>query len=154
MLNRFAFALALVAAGPAHALTCPRPSVSNSYEIADERSESFVIALGSLERAGSDMPDAPASENPNRPVGYMFPARFEGRFAGSDGFFTDQSVDVMVDVTCEASWCGGESLSDYGLYFLRVDEEKGYVLESGPCAFFFFDNPTEHLLMEVIGEMN
>jgi hypothetical protein len=152
VLKGIAFALALLAAGPAAALSCLRPDVARSFEMTEDREEAFVVALGALERTGPNVPDGPASDNPNTRVGYSFPARFDGRLANSDGFLVERSFDVTVEVRCISAWCGGDSLSAYGLYFLRRDD-TGYALEAGPCGGYFFDNPVEHQLMEVVGLM-
>lgn len=154
MLTRLALALALAfTSAPAAALSCLRPDIARSYDWADERPEPFVLALGSLVRAGPDTPDGPVSDNPQDRVSYSFPARFDGRLATADGFTVERAFDVTVEVQCESVWCGGESLSDYGLYFLRRDGEDTHALEAGLCGGFFFGNPTEHLLMEVLAMM-
>ena len=154
MLKHLAFAVALLAAGPAAALSCMRPEIANSFEWADTRPESFVVALGRLVRSGADVPgEAPAQMGQLDRVPYSFPARFEGRLAGSNGFVTERSFDVTVEVDCFSVWCGGESLSEYGLYFFRRDGSDSYALEADPCGGFFYDNPVEHQLMEVIGLM-
>lgn len=154
MLRHLAFAIALLAAGPAAALTCMRPEIANSFERADTRPEPFVIALGRLIRTGADVPgDVPTTGGQLDRMPYQFPARFEGRLAGANGFMTERGFDVTVEIGCISAWCGGESLSDYGLYFFRHDEQGRYALEANPCGGFLFENPTEHQLMEVLGLM-
>lgn len=154
MLTRLALATALaLAAAPATALTCLPPDLQRSYDWADERPEPFVVALGSLVRTGPDTPDGPASDNPQGRASYSFPARFAGMVATGDGFTLDRAFDVTVEVQCQSVWCGGHSQSDYGLYFLRRDDGDAHALEAGLCGGFFFDNPTEHQLMEVLGMM-
>jgi hypothetical protein len=155
MLTRLALVagLCVALAGEAVALTCLPLDLQRSYAWADEREEPFVIALGSLARTGPDTPDGPASDNPQGRASYSFPARFEGRLAGSDGFTAERVFDVTVEVQCRSAWCGGDSLSDYGLYFFRQDAEDAHALEAGLCGGFFFDNPTEHQLMDVLGMM-
>lgn len=153
MLKRLALLVALIAAGPAAALTCVRPEIDRSFERADAREEAFVVALGSLNRSGANIPDGPDGGDPLHPVSYSFAARFEGRLASSEGFVTERGFDVTVEVGCLSAWCGGESLSEYGLYFFRRDGHEAYALEANPCGGFFFDNPVEHQLMEVLGLM-
>jgi hypothetical protein len=153
MLKPIAFALALIAAGPAAALSCLRPDIGASFQTADDRPEAFVVALGALTRVGANVPDGPDTGDPNNRVGYSFAARFDGHFASSQGFDAPQGVDVTVEVECIIAWCGSDSLSDHALYFLRRDGTDRYALEAGPCQTFVFDNPVEHQLMEVIGLM-
>ena len=152
-MRRAAVAIAILAAGPATALTCLAPTVADSFQRADDRPEEFLVALGSLRRIGPDIPDGPDSGDPNMAVGYSFAAHFDGRVANSDAFVVDRQFDVTVEVRCVSAWCGGDSLGDYGLYFFRRDGAGAYALEAGPCGGFFFDNPVEHQLMEVIGMM-
>jgi hypothetical protein len=142
-----------LAAGPATALSCLRPDLERSYTWADERPELFVLALGSLVRTGPDAPDGPASDNPQARVSYTFPARFEGRLANAEGFTAERAFDVTVEVDCQSVWCGGDSLSEYGLYFFRRDGEDAHSLEAGLCGGFFFGNPEEHQLIEVLEMM-
>ena len=153
MFRSLAFVLALVAAGPASALTCMRMDVGQSFENADMRPETFVVVLGSLTRTGENVPDGPETGDPNNRVGYAFEARFTGHVASSAGFVDPLSVPVKVVVECVIAWCGADSLSEHGLYFLRRDSETQYVLEAGACPLYFHDVPTEHQLMGVIGLM-
>lgn len=154
MLRHCAIALTIaLAADPAAALSCLRPDLDRSFGWADERPEPFVLALGSLVRTGPDTPDGPASDNPQGRVSYSFPARFDGRLATAEGFTVERSFDMMVEVQCQSVWCGGHGLSDHGLYFFRQDGEDAHALEAGLCGGFFFDNPTEHLLMDALGLM-
>lgn len=156
MLTRLALAatLALAAAGPAAALTCIRPEIARSFDWADERPEAFVLALGSLVRTGPNTLDGPPSDNPLIRVGYSFPARFDGMLATANGFSRAAVLDVTVEVDCRSAWCGGDSLSDHGLYFFRRDGAEDHALEAGLCGGFFFDNPSEDQVMEVLGRMH
>ena len=155
MLTRFALAalMGLGAAGPVGALTCLPLDLSRSYDWAEERPEAFVLGLGSLVRTGPDRLDGPASNDPNFRVSYRFPARFEGLMATSDGFTLGAVLDVTVEVDCRSAWCGGDSLSDHGLYFFRRDGEDSHALEAGLCGGFFFDNPSEDQVNEVLRRM-
>lgn len=155
MLTRLALSagLAVCVSHGAVALTCLPPDLERSHAWADERQEPFVIAVGSLTRSGPDTPDGLAGENPQGRVSYSFPARFAGRLAGTDGFTLDRAFDVTVEVRCESVWCGSDSLSDHGLYFFRQDADDAHALEAGLCGGFFFENPTEHQLLEILGMM-
>lgn len=124
--------------------------MGDSFDRAHSRAETFVVGLGSLARTGLNVPGGPATNDPNARVGYSFPARFEGHLATSSGFNAARSLDVTVEVSCITAWCGGDSLDDRGLYFLRRDAEDDYALESDPCGGFWFDDPDEAELRQVI----
>ena len=112
-----------------------------------------MVGLGSLTRTGPDVPDGPPTNDPNARVGYSFPARFEGHLATTSGFDAARSLEVTVEVGCITAWCGGDSLDERGLYFLRRDGEGDYALEAGPCGGFWFSDPDEATLAEVIGRL-
>lgn len=139
----------------AFALSCMRPSVEQSFKFANERSETFIIAHGSLKRTGpNDPPKIKRSKDRNvMPNGmpYRFQTAFKGKIAGRKGFGPTQSFPVTVQVTCSGPWCGGDSLSTQGLYFLRKDGAGSYTLEAHACGAYFFQNPSKQDLKSVIG---
>jgi len=144
----------VVAASPVHALSCMRPDVGTSFEAAEARPETFQIALGRLTRTGENIPAGTDTGDANSRVGYQFAAQFDGYFAGRESFDVERSVSVTVDVSCVSAWCGSDSLSEHGLYFLRFDGDGRYTLEADACPMFFFDDPVEHQLMAVFGLMD
>jgi hypothetical protein len=146
----FAACTLVFTSGTASAIACLPVTIAGSVGIAADRSESFVIGLGQLARSGPDV-DGPAGGDDS--VRYHFPARFTGHTASSDGFVTERRFDVTVEVKCVAASCGSESLSNRALYFFRIDGGGRYALEADLCNLFFFDNPTEQQLTEVIGLM-
>lgn len=150
MLKSFLFAgLAVsLSSTQALALSCLRPSVADSYRIAEESAEAYYIALGRLERAGPNEMTGPAPGSDVARQSYRFAASFEGDFLTRDGFASPRSVPVTVEVGCIEIWCGNESLSPRGLYFLRADGGT-LVLDAGPCGGMYFDDPDAAQLREV-----
>ena len=157
MLTRFlvsALALTLgLTATQAQALSCMRPDIGSSFAAAQERPEVFHIGLGQLRRIGPNVPDGPETGDVNDRVGYSFAAEFEGYFAGPEAFDVGRTVEVTVKVACVSAWCGADSLSEHGLYFLQSEGDGSYSFEAGVCPMFFFDDPVEHQLMAVFGLM-
>lgn len=149
MLRSIATTLAILIAGPVHALTCAAQDIATTYQSVHDSTEAYVIAHGAMIRTGENTPSGPESDDPEfAPVGYTFPALIQARFAASNGFGNVRRERVVVDVRCAASWCGADSLSADGLYFLRRTS-LGMVLEAGPCPFYFFDAPTQAQLDEI-----
>lgn len=152
MIRRFALVAAMVAAGPASALSCAAPTVAGAYATAAESPEDYVIAVGRLNLAGPSNPPQGAvtrGDDPGQIVGYTQPARFEGEFFTGEGFDAPREVPVTVDVTCVAAWCGRARAVDYGLFFFRV-AEGGYVLQEGACPQFTFADTHPGMLEEVV----
>lgn len=136
----------------AFALSCMRPSVENSFKFANERAENFVIAHGNLKRIGPNSTKVKKRRDPNqRGTPYHFKAEFRGKLAGPKGFGQKRRLPVTIQVKCSGPWCGGDSLSKNGLYFLRKDSSNSYVLEAQACASYFFQNPSKSDLKTVIG---
>ncbi|WP_227286370.1 MULTISPECIES: hypothetical protein [Paracoccaceae] len=154
MLKRLCVTACLgLAATPALALSCLAPSVTDSFNAANEREETFVMAVGEMTRTGPDTarPDAVQTGAENLPAPYSFPARFSGLSAMADGFVNPLEVDVTVEVSCVSAWCGTPPLDSYALFFLREDDEAGVIFETDPCARYSYMTPTEQDLTEVMG---
>ncbi len=152
MIRYFAFAIAIAAAGPASALSCLQPTVAGTYTNAAESPADYVIGAGSLVLTGpSDPPGgaAPLAGAPQVMVGFTQPAQFAGGLFNGSNFNNQSTVPVTVDVTCTASWCGGASNVDYGLFFFRV-VNGAYVLDSGACPGNVFHDTHPGMLEEVI----
>ncbi len=151
MLKPLTFCAAVLAAGPAAALSCIAPTIPDTFAVADESAYAFVPALGTLQRTGQNVPDGPDTGDPNDLVGYSFDARFQGSFAGRDSFGAERTEAVTVEVQCVAAWCGGEPPTSHMLYFFRVDPDGSYVFESTVCPLYAFPDPTSHELQSLFG---
>lgn len=136
----------------AFALSCMRPNVENSFKFANKRPEAFIIAYGQLKRVGPNSVQPRKSKDlRQRGTPYRFKAKFRGKVAGHKGFGSTRTLPVTVDVKCSGPWCGGDSLSKSGLYFLRKDSANAYTLEATACSSHFFPKPSKADLKSVIG---
>ncbi|QBY01932.1 hypothetical protein E2K80_15370 [Rhodophyticola sp. CCM32] len=144
--------LALTPITPALAQTCQPPDVTDSFNTAGAREETFVMVVGELVRTGPEtlLPDEEQTASEGDPASYTFPGQFLGRVASANGFVDEVDVSVTVDVTCTADGCGAPPLETYALFFLRRDATR-LVFEANPCDPFSYENPTEEELLEVIG---
>ncbi|PWK61680.1 hypothetical protein [Roseicyclus mahoneyensis] len=141
---------ALLAAGPAAALSCMRPEIATSFAMAAESPDDFVLAVGRLVRSGPDRTEGVPGPNPGERGSYSFAARFEGNLASPRGFDIPRSFDVTVEVECFSVWCGSPSLGENGLYFFRRDGADDHALIAGLCGGFHFGNPTPAQLRQIL----
>lgn len=152
MTRYIALVLSLAAAGPASALSCLAPTVAGTYTNAAESPADYVIGAGSLALTGpSNPPQGTVAQggDPNQMVGYTQPAQFDGGLFTGEDFDNQQVVDVTVDVTCVAAWCGAAAPVDYGLFFFRV-VNGAYILDAGACPGTVFPDTHPGMLQEVI----
>ncbi|GAB5447011.1 hypothetical protein [Gymnodinialimonas sp.] len=152
MIRQFAFVAALLAAGPASALSCAVPTVAGAYTAAAQSPADYVIAVGSLRLTGPSNPPQGAvaqGGDINQMVGYTQPARFQGEFFTGRDFDASRDVPITVDVTCVAAWCGSAQDIPDALFFFRVDN-GAYVLTANACPGFVFDLAHPGMLEEVI----
>lgn len=152
MIRHTAFALALIAAGPASALSCLAPSVEQTYGFAADSPENYVVAVGSLYATGPSNPPQGAvaqGGDINQMVGYTQPARFDGMVFTSSGFTSPFNQQILADVACIAAWCGAYSDQANALFFFRQNADGSYVLEINACPGNVFPNPTQAQLQQV-----
>lgn len=152
MIRQIAFVAAIVAAGPASALSCAYPTVESAYLQAAESPVDYVIAVGQLSLTGqSNPPEGAVAQGGdiNQMVGYTQPARFSGDFFTGSDFDSTRTVPVTVDVTCISAWCGQAREVDYGLFFFSVSNGN-YVLTESACPGDAFPDAHPGMLEEVI----
>ncbi len=138
--------LMVCAATQAHALSCWRPDVARSFQLAAQADEAYVILLGTYEFG--DVPSSTTGDiNQRRDVEVT--AQFSGMFLGENGFQDAPTLDVELAFTCAAAWCG--SLQNDGAQVLAFVEQMsdGYRLEIGPCGGQAFTNPTDAQIAQV-----
>jgi hypothetical protein len=123
---------ALVAAGPASALSCLPPDAVRLYQQADASAERYFIAIGRLHadreiRVPTPSPDAPETSEAVTRV------RMTGHVLGETGF--DEPFDILVDVkvTCLSIWCGSPVTDRDILAAVRLTGDVPE-LEIGPCG--------------------
>ncbi|MGI3169350.1 hypothetical protein ACRARG_09375 [Pseudooceanicola sp. C21-150M6] len=134
-------ALALMtgaSAGPSLALSCMRPDVATSYQLAQKEAADYVIVEGHLSHDITGVPR-------NRPKGappVTFPARIEGRALTSGGFTAPFSGPVTVTLTCQSIWCAPAPPQEAEvIVFLRKASGGAFVLEAQPCRRNIFVDP-------------
>lgn len=146
------FVFALIAAGPASALSCAAPSIMDTYAFADQSAEPYVMGVGSFDVVGQSMPPEGAvalDGDINNMQGYTQPGQFIGMRFTSWGFNQPWTEDVLVEVSCMVAWCGQAERVENGLFFFRQNADGTYALEMEPCPGNVFHNPTGNDLRQV-----
>ncbi|MBF9044580.1 hypothetical protein HKCCE4037_14645 [Rhodobacterales bacterium HKCCE4037] len=152
MIRSLSLCLALLAAGPASALSCLAPSVAGAYQNAADSPADYVIGVGGLSLTGpSNPPEGAVAQGGdiNQMVGYTQPAQFDGELFTGQAFDSARVLPVTVNVTCVSAWCGAANAVDYGLFFFRV-ENGNYILDENACPGNTFPDAHPGYLLEVI----
>ncbi|WP_375261727.1 hypothetical protein [Palleronia sp.] len=137
--------LSLVAAQPALALSCLAPSVARSTVEAVSAEETFRIAVGSF---FYDEVELPADGTSIEPTETSIPAVFDGHALTREGFTTEVSSEVVLQVECIGPSCGSVPADTEALAFFR--EVGGeLVLDVNACPGWVFPEPTEAQLETV-----
>lgn len=137
-----ALCLLLMAAQPAFALSCLRPSIEQSFAVADAAPEQYVLGLGTLSVPGaSGLP--PAVSGDQNPQDIKVEGRFTGRLASANGFDHSGDMPVELHITCAGPWCGGVPDGEVLVFLERGDGLHHLTL--GPCPQFALskDDTTE-----------
>jgi len=131
-------------AGQASALSCVRPDVAQSFQHVAASSDVYVVLLGEFSF------NAPLSQGAtlNR-VDVQLPARFTGQYLGPERFVNGQDLNVTLNFTCAASWCGSMASGEDGTLAFARQTSQGYVLDVGPCGGRVFANATPHQVQRV-----
>lgn len=121
--------LALLAAEPAHSLSCLRPDAVRVFEKARDAVARFYIVKGRI--TFLEPPNAP-------PRGSKLPAltraRIDGLALNRTGFTTGFSRNVTISATCLGPWCGSlEKLSETSIFAVMVSGSE-LTLAIGPCG--------------------
>lgn len=151
-LRATAFALSLIAAGPAAALSCSMPTVQNTYGFASASPDNYVIAVGGMNATGPSNPPQGAvalGGDINNMQGYTQQARFDGMIFTGSGFTQAWNQQILVEVTCSIAWCGSFVAHDDALYFFRQEANGAYTLQEAACPGNVFPNPTGAQLRQV-----
>ncbi|MGR3540123.1 MAG: hypothetical protein ACU0BS_01655 [Hasllibacter sp.] len=136
-MRAIAFAAAVLAAGPAAALSCLRPDVARSFAAAAEAEERYVVVAGELTL---DAPLPGGTGAVARSVG----GRIEGRALGADGRFAAPfASEVTVTSACAGPWCGSAADGEWVMFLLAGD--GGYELIAEPCGRWAFEPAPEAL---------
>ncbi|MZR15321.1 hypothetical protein GQE99_20065 [Maritimibacter sp. DP07] len=133
-----ALVAALVAPGPAAALSCIRTTPTDAFQRADESPDRYVVVHGRLDFDQSRAPegyDEDASD-------VTLPARLSGQALNRDGFTTPFDVSLDLTLQCAGPWCGTIARDVDQLLFVKV-LDRGYALEIGACPGNAFANPSQ-----------
>lgn len=152
MIRTISFAVTLIAAGPATALSCLQPTVASTYGAAADSPANYVVAVGSLSATGPSNPPQGAvaqGGDINQMVGYTQPAQFNGMAFTGEAFTSPLNTPVVADVTCSIAWCGSYGNQANALFFFRRDANGTHVLEINACPGNVFPNPTPAQLQQV-----
>ena len=121
--------LLILMAQPALALSCLRPDVARTYQIAHESPATYVLAKGTITvREGEVVHpgvNQPAIED------YTVRATFEGRLASPDGFDEPAEGDLTIEIGCAGNWCGGVPGGEV-IAFIELRDGAAY-LAQGAC---------------------
>lgn len=121
--------LAILAAGPAHALSCMRPDAVRMFEQARDADTAFYIVKGEIEFL--EPPNTPP-RNAKRPA--LTRAQISGQALSSSGFNAPFDLEVTVKASCLGPWCGSPNdLSGARLMAIEVGPTK-LTLNIGPCG--------------------
>lgn len=143
-------ALCLLAAGPASALSCVAPDVGGTYFAASDSPDDYVIALGYMSQTGLPEPQGSEGTGSEETRTYTVAAQFIGHVFSGAAFDLPRDFPVTVEVTCVGPWCGGHGNVENGLFFLRRDGGARHVLQSSPCRFWYFPDPTAADIRQVV----
>lgn len=114
------------------ALSCARPDMARSFQIANDAEATYQLLLGEIEY-GEKTLRAPSEPETRK-------ARLRARGITPAGFSTWIDRDVMVNITCAGPWCGSVPESERLLIFLRKDGTD-WVIDAPPCGGFVFVDP-------------
>ena len=139
---------ALLAATQAAALSCIRPDPAQSFRMAQESPDRYVVLYGSLSADPALFPPSDGSFTQPLPAildPAPVPATFTGHSLTREGFTRDASGPLLLQPTCAGPWCGGPPGPGLLLVFARLTE-AGQVIEIDPCGTWVFPDPSLAML--------
>lgn len=133
-------------ANTALALSCLRPDVVRSYQMAAEASESYVVVSGVLDHQMAEVPTD--RKEGNAPV--SFAAQLVGKHLTADGFTGDFSRPVEVTLNCVSVWCATLPPQHSSvLAYVRMEGDQ-FFIDANPCQTWLFDDPTPDQMVSVV----
>ncbi|QYX56266.1 hypothetical protein K1T73_14570 [Roseovarius sp. SCSIO 43702] len=149
MIRKTLCLLALLAPGPALALSCMPHDVAQVFQRADEAEAVYIVVHGRLTFDESRLPEVDMSNQQATPPHTRIPARITGKSLGKDGFTRDFSAPVTLDAQCFGPWCAQPRSGVQYLAFLARDADGSYDLAADPCGGDLFGEPTAQQLETV-----
>ncbi|KUF10617.1 hypothetical protein [Pseudoponticoccus marisrubri] len=141
-MRSLALLLALLASGPAHALSCIGGDIASAFLSADESPDPWVVIDGRLSFDAALLPKGTFDEGAEAAGPTEIPARIAGRSLGREGFKQPFDQPVTLRVSCAGPWCGSATDAARYVAFLKRTAE-GYMAFAGPCGGHLFQAPTE-----------
>jgi hypothetical protein len=142
MVRSLALATLLLAATQVSALSCVVPDPAETFRLAQESPDRFLVLHGTL---SADPAAFVTDDTDPAPDPHPVPGTFSGRSLTLDGFTRDQSGPITLQPTCAASWCGGFPGTGPVLAFARI-APSGLELELDACSQWVFPNPSQAAL--------
>lgn len=141
MARSLALAALLLAATQASALSCVMPDPAETFRMAQESPDRFMVLYGTLSADPAAFPDDAELQPDPDPV----PGTFSGHSLTLDGFTRDASGPITLRPTCAASWCGDFPGTGPILAFARTTP-SGLDLELDACSQWVFPDPSQAVL--------
>ena len=138
---------ACLTATEALALSCVPPDPLQSFRMAHEAPETYVVLRGRLSFDQAQMPDASevppgAAETRLDPI----QASFEGFALGLSGFTRPVSAPVLLQPLCFGQFCGSISPGEDWLLFAQASGSGQYTVTVDPCGQWAFDRAPQATL--------
>lgn len=123
------FCLAMLAAGPATALSCLRPDAVRLFQQARDAEAAYYIVRGRV-----SLLEAPNLPERGSTTAAFTRSRIDGKALTASGFRAPFSGNVTIEVTCVGPWCGGlDGLDGELIMAIEANGDK-LVLRIGPCG--------------------
>jgi hypothetical protein len=138
---------ALLAAGPAMALSCLRPDPAATFQSASASTDVYVVLRGSFAFDAGLMPAFDGNPVDTEPAPVA--ALFSGNALGPDGFTLPYETELLLQPSCAGPWCGGLVPTGDAIAFARDNGEGVYVIDLGPCGGSVFE-PTDDTVATIV----
>jgi hypothetical protein len=138
---------ACLTATEALALSCVPPDPLQSFRMAHEAPETYVVLRGRLSFDQAQMPDGSevppgAAETRLDPI----QASFEGFALGLSGFTRPVSAPVLLQPLCFGQFCGSFGPGEDWLLFAQASGSGQYTVTVDPCGQWAFDRTSQETL--------
>jgi hypothetical protein len=137
--------LAVVAGGPALALSCMPADPARTFQRADADAARYSVLLGTFDFAPLDRPRGAFAPNADEQTRR---ARFSGQALGNGGFAPTSDREVRLAFSCTGQWCGTLDPGTRLLAFARHGT-GGLTVTLGPCDSWIFEDPDQTVIETV-----
>lgn len=149
MIRAVTFALALLGASPAIALSCLPIDLAGQYQRIAAAPDPYVVVHGRLSFDADLLPRTDWEAQQDTPPETGIPARLSGHALGRDGFKTRFDRAITLRVLCYGPWCANPPGDGMVLGFVkRVN--GAYSLATDPCGGDAFFAPPPEMLKQVL----